>query len=60
MNEPASGEVVRQIIGADLTDEETAALVDWYTNLARGVARFPATDLEQVEPPLRSVPGPSA
>ena len=49
---------MRQLIGADLTDAETAALIDWYANLARGVTRFPAADLKRVEPPLRSLPGP--
>lgn len=58
MSEAASGQVVKEIIGAELTEQEVAALVEWYANLARGVAAFPGADLKKVEPPLRSVPGP--
>lgn len=59
MLEHASTELVKQLIGVELTDDrETSALVDWYANLARSVAAFPQADLKKVEPPLRSVPGP--
>jgi hypothetical protein len=58
MAEPIPGEAIERIVGSDLTDEEVAALVDWYTNLARAVAAFPEAALKGVEPPLRSVPGP--
>ena len=58
MAEPAAGEVVREIVGVELSEQEAAALVDWYTALAGGVANFPQADLKAVEPPLRSVPGP--
>ena len=60
MAEPAAGEVVREIVGVELSEQEAAALVDWYTVLARGVANFPQADLKAVEPPLRSIPGPPA
>ena len=57
-DEPAPGELVRQVVGVELTDEEASALADWYANLARMVAAFPGVDLKQVEPPLRSTPAP--
>jgi len=60
MAEPAAGEAVRQVVGAQLSDREAAALANWYAALARGVADFPQADLKAVEPPLRSTPGPPA
>jgi hypothetical protein len=57
--EPAAGEAVRQIVGAELSVEEAFTLADWYAALARGVAAFPQDDLKAVEPPLISTPGPS-
>ena len=60
MTEPAAGEAVRQVVGAELSDAEAAALANWYADLARGVAAFPQADLKAVEPPLRSTPGPQA
>jgi hypothetical protein len=60
MLENASAEVVKQVIGVELTDQEASALIDWYAHLARSVAAFPQADLKKVEPPLRSVPGPPA
>ena len=60
MAEPAAGEVVREVVGVELSEQEAAALVDWYTALAGGVANFPQADLKAVEPPLRSIPGPPA
>ena len=60
MAEPAAGEAVREVVGVALSEQEAAALVEWYTALARGVANFPQADLQAVEPPLRSVPGPPA
>jgi len=58
MPEPALGQVVKEVIGDEATDQDVAALVEWYANLARSVAAFPRADLKKVEPPLRSVPGP--
>jgi hypothetical protein len=58
MPEPAPGELVKHVVGVELTDEEASALANWYANLARSVAAFPGADLKQVEPPLRSIPGP--
>jgi hypothetical protein len=52
-------EEIRRVIVADLSQPELQALVDWYTAQARLVAAFPADDLKAVEPPLRSLPGPS-
>ena len=60
MAESAAGEAVRQVVGAELSDAEAAALADCYAALARGVAAFPQADLKAVEPPLRSTPGPPA
>jgi hypothetical protein len=56
--EPAAGDVVRQRVGVALSDQEAAALADWYADIVRGVAAFPQADLTAVEPPLRSTPGP--
>ena len=58
MPEPTSGQMVKEIIGAELTDQEVSALVQGYATLALSVAAFPGADLKRVEPPLRSVPGP--
>jgi hypothetical protein len=52
--------VVGVAVGVKITDAEVAALADWYANLARSVAEFPAPDLKAVEPPLRSIAGPKA
>jgi hypothetical protein len=52
-------EEIRRLIGADVSQGELQALIDWYTAQARLVAAFPAEDLKRVEPPLRSVPGPT-
>ena len=51
---------IRRRIGSPLSDDEVAALADWYVGLGNAVASFPATDLAVVEPPLRSTPGPRA
>lgn len=53
-------EVVRVLVDGDLDDQAVHALIEWYANLMRGVAAFPAADLKRVEPPLRSTPGPRA
>jgi cytochrome c553 len=58
--EPGASEVVRHAVGVDLSEQEVAALADWYAAIARGVAAFPQADLKAVEPPLRSTPGPLA
>jgi len=52
-------EEIRRLLGADASDAEVAALVDWYTAQAKFVAAFPADDLKLVEPPLRSIAGPT-
>jgi hypothetical protein len=52
-------EEIRMTIGARLTDDEARALHEWYAALAARVAEFPHADLKPVEPPLRSLPGPS-
>jgi len=51
-------EQVRDIIGPQVTDAEAQALAEWYAALSKGVAAFPLPSLTQVEPPLRSTPGP--
>jgi cytochrome c553 len=55
-----SADVVRQIIGSGLSEEDARALADWYANLSGAIAAFPGPDLKAVEPPLRSVAGPHA
>jgi hypothetical protein len=52
-------EEIRRLIGADLSLQELQALIDWYTAQAKLVAGFPADDLKEVEPPLRSIAGPT-
>jgi hypothetical protein len=52
-------EQIRRVVGVDLTAEEARALAEWYATQSRLVAAFPADDLKGVEPPLRSVPGPT-
>jgi hypothetical protein len=56
--ESLSKDVIREIVGIDLSDQDAEALAAWYAGFARGVAAFPAADLKRVEPPLRSTPGP--
>jgi hypothetical protein len=51
-------EDVRAIMGVELSDDDAKALAAAYASLARGVAAFPADDVRNVEPPLRSIPGP--
>jgi len=51
---------LRRIVGVELSDPDAEALATWYANLARSVATFPAQDMKDVEPPLRSIPGPKA
>ena len=55
-----SPQVVRQIIGNQVTDAEATALAEWYAALGSSVAAYPRADLKGVEPPLRSTPGPYA
>jgi hypothetical protein len=52
-------EEIRRLIGADMSQQELQALIDWYTAQAKLVADFNADDLKRVEPPLRSMPGPN-
>jgi hypothetical protein len=47
---------LERLVGAPLTDAEAEALQATYTALAEQVARFP--EMKDVEPPLRSWPGP--
>ena len=49
---------VMAVLGPNVSDDEAAALANWYSNLARGVAAMPEVDLKGIEPPLRSVAGP--
>lgn len=53
-----SVEEIRDVVGVELTTEDAQALADLYATLAEKAAAFPAHDLKQVEPPLRSTPGP--
>ena len=58
MAEPAADAAVARRTEVALSDEEAAALADWYADIARRVAEFPQAELTSVEPPLRSTPGP--
>jgi cytochrome c553 len=58
MPERLSADVVRQVTGLELSDQEADALAAYYATLARGVAAFPVEELKTVEPALRSVPAP--
>ena len=49
---------VREVIGTRLTDAEAEALAAYYEALSRAVQTFATDELRNVEPPLRSVPGP--
>jgi len=49
---------VREVIGTQLTDAEAEALAAYYEALSRAVQTFATDELRNVEPPLRSVPGP--
>jgi hypothetical protein len=51
---------VRAVIGTELTDAEAEALAAYYEALSRAVQTFATDALRNVEPPLRSVPGPSS
>ena len=53
-----SADIIRDLVQSPLTDAEAQALADWYANLTRGLDAFPIEELRQVEPPLRSMPGP--
>jgi hypothetical protein len=53
-------EWVREVVGGGVTDAEAEALAAYYATLAKAVAGFPSEQLREVEPPLRSVPGPRA
>jgi hypothetical protein len=57
MESPLRPTDVKRIIA--VSDEDAEALATWYTNLSRAVTAFPAADLKDVEPPLRSIAGPS-
>ncbi|HYW90724.1 MAG TPA: hypothetical protein VFB50_23345 [Chloroflexota bacterium] len=58
MAEPVERECVRGILGAELSDEEADALVATSSALSKAVAAMPRQELRQVDPPLRSIPGP--
>jgi hypothetical protein len=51
---------VRQVVGGGVSESEAAALAAYYATLAKAVAAFSTAELRDVEPPLRSVPGPLA
>lgn len=54
-----SVEDIRALLQVPLTDAEVEAILTSYLALARAVAAFPDDRLAQVEPALRSTPGPS-
>ncbi len=51
---------VRESVGAAVTEVQARGLAEWYAALVRDLAAFPEADLREVEPPLRSMPGPTA
>ncbi len=55
---PPNFDALRALLGASVPDAEVEAVVASYLTLARAVAAFPTLELAEVEPPLRSVPGP--
>lgn len=57
-DERMTADEVARIVAGGISADEAQALMDWYAALAANVARFPAADLKQVEPPLQSTPGP--
>jgi hypothetical protein len=57
---PLTVDEVSQVVGVALSEPEAQALADWYATQAQLVAAFPQADLKRVEPPLRSLPGPTA
>ena len=59
MAESLPAQQVRDIVGVELSEQDAGALAGWYAGFARGVAGFPAADLKRVEPPLRSIAGPT-
>jgi hypothetical protein len=52
-------DAVRALLQAPLTDAEAEAVLASYATLALAVSAFPDDRLAQVEPALRSTPGPS-
>lgn len=58
MTDQAARQRVREVVGAELSDDEADALIAISTAMSRAVAAMPAMELKGVEPPLRSVPGP--
>jgi hypothetical protein len=59
MESSLTAEEVKRIV-ATVSDDEATGLAAWYAGISRAVASFPAADLKDVVPPLRSVPGPLA
>ena len=59
MGEKLSAEEILRVVGDSVTPDEVKALADWYATQSALVAAFPADDLKSVEPPLRSIPGPT-
>jgi hypothetical protein len=58
MAEHVEREGVRALLGAELSDEEADALLATSSALSKAVAAMPRQELHQVDPPLRSTPGP--
>jgi len=54
-----SPDEVRRVVGDAISQAEAEALAEWYANVSRGVSAFPQAELKGIEPPLRSIPGPS-
>jgi hypothetical protein len=60
VSESLGTDEIRRILGVEVSEQDAEALLAWYAGFARGVVAYPQADLKRVEPPLRSVPGPSA
>jgi hypothetical protein len=60
VSESLGQDEIRRILGVEVSAQDVEALAGWYAGFARQVAAYPQDDLKRVEPPLRSVPGPSA
>jgi hypothetical protein len=51
---------LRDLLQQPLSDADADRLLASYDALARAVAEFPLDDLREIEPALRSTPGPAA
>jgi hypothetical protein len=58
MDKDAVKQVAATLLGMDLSDAEAVALTGALEGAARGMAQLPSPALKDLEPALRSQPGP--